>query len=276
MTGIIFASIATLFSEISDSLGKREVSDHKESVYTMGFLNLFWGTVFLLVIAFVRQSFIFNFASWPTFGLRALLEIAQVHVGILAIVKADRSAYSLIRMATIPLLLFADLFLGYTIGYQQIGGIAIIFIALAILFLNRGLAKEGLGLVVFTTINAVITISLFKYNITHFNSVEAEQVITHIVLMIYLFCGAYFIARENPLAFFGRPIFLTQSVTSGSGSVLASFAYVFAPASVITAATRSFAVFWALLAGNIYFHEKHLILKIASLMLVVLGIILLI
>ena len=67
MIGIILMLFGTLFSEVSDSIGKEEVKEKKESVYTMGFLNLFWGALGLITIGLLRNDFVFSMASLPTF-----------------------------------------------------------------------------------------------------------------------------------------------------------------------------------------------------------------
>lgn len=276
MLGIIFTAVAGFFKEISDSLGKYEVSDHKQNIYTMGFLSIFWGVVFFIAVAIFRHNFIFSFASLPTFGARIVLEILQLYAMMRGVVSTERGTYSLIRTGTIPLLLVADLTLGYTIGSGQIAGIFIVFISLVMLFLNRGISRQGLGWVIFSTVNAAITLSLFKYNITHFNSVEAEESIINIILMVYLLVSAKLSGAENPILALKKAVFFTQAASSGLGNLLGSFAYAFASASVINTSQRSFAVLWALFSGNLYFHEKELGKKIISLILIVLGLTLLI
>lgn len=276
MLGILFTAVAGFFKEISDSLGKHEVSDRKQSIYTMGFLSIFWGVIFFIAVAIFRRNFIFSFASLPTFGVRVVLEILQLYAMMRGVVSAERGAYSLIRTGTIPLLLMADLILGYSIGSYQIAGIFIIFISLLIFFLNHGISKQGLGWTIFSTVNAAVTISLFKYNITHFNSIEAEQTIILLILMAYLLISAKLSGMENPVLALKKPIFFLQASSSGLGDLLGSFAFTFASASIITTSQRSFAVLWALFSGNLYFHEKELGRKIFSLILIVFGLILLI
>ncbi|MBI2023713.1 hypothetical protein HYT01_04100 [Candidatus Giovannonibacteria bacterium] len=275
MLGILLPSISAFFIEIADSIGKYEVANRRESIYTMGFLNYLWGTLIFLAVAVFRGSFIFSIASLPTFGIRLFLEILQTHFGILAVVRAERSSYSLIRTATIPLLLLVDIALGYAIGYAQIAGVIVIFTALVLIFLNNGIKKEGLGFVLFSTLNAVLTISLLKYDITYFNSVEAEQAVMHSLLMLYLVIGAYFIAKENPFYFLKRREFLAQSFSSGSGSAINSFAFGFAPASVVMAFYRTFSVLWSFVFGRIYFKESQLFKKIMFSILIIVGVFLL-
>ena len=271
MIGFVLVIAAAFFLEIGDSIGKTEVSEKKESVYTFGFLMLLWGTLFLFALAFIRDSFVFSIASLPTLGIRAILEIAQAHVSVLAVTRADRSTFGFLRILTIPLLLFIDVALGYSIGGGQIIGIGIVVAALAILFINHAIRKECAWLVVFTAVNAAITISLYKYNITNFNSVEVEQGIIHIILLLYFFVMAMMIAKENPIQFLKKPLFFGQSIAAGVGTVLVSFAYLFGAASVITTAKRAATILWAILSGNIYFEEKHFIIKMVSLALIAIG-----
>ncbi len=275
MIGLLLVLGATFLEEIGGSIGKFEMQKKKESIYTFGFLMLLWGTVFFLISAFVRDSFIFSIESLPTLIVRALLEIIQAHLSILAVTRADRSTFGFLRIITIPLLLVTDLFLGYTIGVNELWGIGIIIAALIILFINHGIKKEGAWLVIFTSINAVATISLYKYNITNFNSVEVEQSIVHIVLLCYFFIMATFVARENPLRFLQKPTFFIQSVVMGVGTVLISFAYLFGAASIITAVKRAAGILWAMLSGNMYFKEKGFLVKFASLVLIVSGLVML-
>ncbi|MBI2063659.1 MAG: hypothetical protein HYT65_01545 [Candidatus Yanofskybacteria bacterium] len=148
--------------------------------------------------------------------------------------------------------------------------------ALLVLSLNHGIQREGLGLVAYSTVGAVATISLYKYNITNFNSVETEQFLMHLFLLVFFYFAAIRKHEQNPLKLLKEKIFFTQSFTEGLGSVLISFAYLFAPASIITSAKRSASVFWAILSGSIYFHEKNITVKIISFMLLVAGVILLV
>lgn len=275
MFGILLASISSLFGEASSSIGKRLVKDHKETIYTMGFLNLLCGAVFLLLIIIFRQKFVFSVASLPTFFIRAILEILQAHIMLKAICKAERSAFSFIRTLTIPLLLAVDIVLGYSIGIFQMIGLGIIVLTILYFYADGVLNKKGSLLTLFTAFNAVATVSLYKYNITHFNSFEAEQFLIQMILIIYFIAAGFLIAKQNPFKFLKKTLPLSQSISQGIGSVVGSFAYSFAPASIIMAAERSSGIIWAVLSGNVYFHEKHLGTKLGILALLVGGIILL-
>lgn len=276
MLGILLVSLGTFFEEISDSIGKKEVRDKKETVYTMAFLFLLWGFFWFGGILLYKQTFGFSLESVPTFSLRLVLEIIQMHTAVLAVVLADRSTFGFIRTGTLPLLLAVDLFLGYPVAMPQIAGIALIICSLLVLSLNHGIKKRGFGYVAYSTVGAVATISLYKYNITYYNSVEAEQFLMHLFLLSYFYVVALRVGRENPLRLLQQRVFFTQSFAAGIGSVVMSFAYLFASASVITSAKRSLSVFWSILSGNIYFHEKHAVVKLVSFVLLVAGVALLV
>lgn len=274
MIGLIFVILGTLFSEASDSIGKEEVKEKKESIYTMGFLNLFWGAIGLVAIGLFKNTFVFSLSSLPTFLPRVLLEVAQAHISVMAICQADRSTFGFIRVLTIPLLLTVDIFLGYKIEISQLIGLTLIALALVFFFLKKNFDKKGAWLTLFTTVNAVATISLYKYNISHFNSIEAEQSLVYLVLMAYFFLTAYFISKENPFRLLIKPVFFWQSTGQGIGGILESFAYAFAPASLILGAKRASSVAWAVLSGGTYFKETRMAAKISCLILIIIGIIL--
>lgn len=262
MFGIVLAAAGNLFQEISHSIGKKEMRDGAASPYTIGFLISLSGVIFFIVSGLVRDHFIFSLASLPTFLPRVALELVQAHVTVRAIAIADRGDFGFVRTLTIPLLLAVDIALGYAIGPLQMAGMALIVLSVPALVLAERGRIPGLLYLAIATVNAAATISLYKYDISHFNSVEAEQGLIGIALIVYFFTLAYFAAGENPLRFLTRRVFLAQSVAGGLADVAYSFAYLYGPASVILAALRSFAVLFAVLSGRVYFREQRFILKL--------------
>lgn len=277
MIGVILTFFASLFEEISSSIGKKEINKSEEDVYTMGFLGFLWPTLFYaIIIFFVRGQFIFSWDSWPTFSIRAILEIIEAHCALIALSKADRTTFTFVRILTIPLLLLVDLILGYALHLPQLLGITLIVISLGILLFKQGINKKGIGWVVFISLNAVATISLYKYNISHFNSVETEQFLMCGILFIYFCFLILWLDKKNPFKLLGRPLFLAQSLTGGAGGVLIGFAYNFTTASIATTAKRSSAIIWSMISGGLYFHEKKIIFKIIVLTFLIGGLILLV
>jgi drug/metabolite transporter (DMT)-like permease len=275
--GLIFVFAGNFFLELSSSIGKYEIEKKRESIYAMGFLSLIWGCIFFACLIVLRNEFQFNLASLPTFLLRTALEIFQVYISMKAVAVASRSTYSFIHIGTIPLLLFIDLMLIHVSmsGFQLIG-MAAVFLALLLLFAHRGVDKKGMLFVVLSTVNAAATITLYKYDISHFNSVEAEQFVLLVILLVYLTVSAWVWHRERPWTLLKKPLLFAQSTTYGIGTVLDSFAYTFAPASTITVMKRVGSVFWSIFSGKVIFKEKSLALKLFCFALMTAGIILLV
>lgn len=276
MFGLTLVFIASIFGEVGASVGKHEVALRKESIYSLGFLSLVWGTAFFFAYALITPSaFIFNPASLPTFLLRIVFEIGIAYCVVRAVTLADRSTFGFLRILTLPFLLLVDIGLGYTITLAQIIGISVIAVSLIVLFMNHGIKRKGAHYVVISALLAVFTISLYKYDITHYNSVIAEQGIISIIIMAFYYLMARFVSHENPLLLMRNPIIFTQSFASGVGDVFMSFAYLFAPSSVISTANRAFNIFASLISGDLYFKEKHILIKSAAFVLMVAGVILL-
>ena len=203
------------------------------------------------------------------------MEILQFHVTLLAIFRADRSTFGFVRVGTVPLLLLVDFVLAYAIKSTQVVGVGLIILSFLVIFAGRQIGRRGIALVIFTALNAVITLSLLKYDITHFNSLTAEQLLISLIVLLYFLLSSIFVKKINPFSYFRERVFLAQSITAGLGFVLESFAYVFAPASIILAAKRGSVVLWSTLSGNIYFGERKLFLKLFVAVLLISGIVLL-
>lgn len=275
MFGVIIVFLSSFFVEISDSLSKLELKQKQIGLYSLAVVNSLAITLIFIGINIFQGEFIFSLASLPTFGLRAVLEIILTFIALEAIAKADRSTHGFVRILTMPFLLVVDFLLGYRISGWQLAGIGIIILSLILLFSYQGIKKPGAWLSFGTAILAVATISLYKYDITYFNSVAAEQTIIHLVLLIFLLPMAFFKAKENPFSFFKQKVFCFQSLLNVVPSFLNSYAYAFAPASIILSAYRSSAVFWSVVSGRVYFHEKHFLIKMLCLILLIGGIMLL-
>ncbi|HAQ02713.1 hypothetical protein A2467_02615 [Candidatus Nomurabacteria bacterium RIFOXYC2_FULL_36_8] len=273
MIGVFLAAIGTFFDEFAISAGRSEVFNKKENIYTFGFLNFFWIFILLIIMAIVKNSFLFDIASIPLMIIFIILEILQVYISLHATIEADRSTCGFLMITTIPLLLIIDTFLGYKLEINSLIGIFILVIGLIILLLNHGINKKGIGYVIFMSINAAVTISIYKYCITHYNSVESQYIITLFFILIFLLVMSFWKYKENPIKYlFKRKLFF-ESFPRGISGVLISFAYLYAPASVITSVKRGFSVLWSIISGNKIFHEKHLVIKIISFVLIITGLV---
>lgn len=273
MSALLLVLVAAFFVELSTSIGKEELMSKKESLYAVAFLGGIWTTFMLVAIALLSSSpLVFSLQSLPTFGLRAVLEIALIFISIGAIHHADRSTFAFLRMLTIPLLLLVELSLGYHLTTLQITGIFLVMSVPLFLMNRNGMSAKGKTLSLLSAVLAVGTISLYKYDITHFNSVEAEQAVMHVILLTVIILTAWLRGHENVFRYLTHPLCLVQSFSAGVASVCMSFAYAFAPGSAVVAMKRSCELLGSLISGKMYFHEKHLGVKAVTFVVALLGI----
>jgi len=274
MIGLLLVAIGVMFEETGSSMGKYEVARKKESLYAMGFLSIFWGIIVLLGIGWYRyDELTFSFASLPTLIPRVFLEIILFFITLHAILQADRSTFTFLRIWTLPLLILADIMFGYSISNSQIIGIMFIIFAFIFLSAHHGFSKKGRLLSFISAVLAVATISLYKYDITYFNSVEIEQIIMGLSILFVLFLTAWIRDRENLFRYLSQPLFLLQSLCAGIGSVVINFAYLFNAASIITTIKRSFSMLVAIVAGKQYFNEKKIGVKLGAFLLISFGLV---
>jgi hypothetical protein len=276
MPGIFLIIIATLFEEVSTSSAKESITRHAESIASRAFLVGMWGFLFLGMSLLGGVEWKFNTASLPFFLSRVAVEIVLTNITIRAITIADRSTFGFFRTLTIPIILGIDVMLGTVLSISQIWGVLAIVGSLLILSYRHSLSSKGMGLALLSAIGSSITLSLYKFNITHFNSVPAEQMLSGMIILPYFLWHALAIDKENPFKLLRSKKILSESAASGVGGILASFAYLFAPASVIVAVQRSSAVCWSIVAGALHFHERHIVEKLSVVGLTILGIVLLI
>ena len=275
MFGVFLAACSSAFGELTDSIGKRWMQDGEESYYTFGFLTQISSALLIALAGFWLHNLVFSADSLFTFIPRALVGILEIHLGIIAITRVDRGAIGFIRLATIPLLLLIDFSLGYILAPFQIAGMFLIVAPIFVLFFLESSNRKGVVLALFVAVLAAIDISLYKYDITHFNSVESEQAVIALILALYFYAVAVFIRKENPLVYLRQPIYILQMSSSGLAYMIGSFAYLFGPASIITTALRGLSVLFAVVSGRMYFKEKRFFVRTSFFLLIVAGLYLL-
>jgi hypothetical protein len=263
MLAVLLLFSSTFALEASMSIGKRSVDKRRETVFEMCFLGFFWGLLLLLSTLAFGATFRVTLASLPTLTLRIILEAALTYTLAESTVRADRTTSAFLRLLTIPLLLVVDISLGYHFTSLQLAGVGLMFAALLLAFGKNASSQRGAWYAVLGAILAVGTVSLYKYDITHFNSVVGEQSVVLTVLLAWFF-GLSMRKGRNPLRLLLRPETGTQSLANGISIALEAFALSLAPAAVIITLKRSFAVIWAIVFGGTYFHEHSLGRKISS------------
>lgn len=276
MLALACIAVGTLLNEASSSIAKWGIGARKESLYTMGVFDTFWMAVVFVIWALYTNSLTLALDSLPYFFARAVCELAVFAWGLHATATAERGTMSLVTVLTIPLVLVVDLIIGYDVPTHAYWGIGLIILAFIVLFARHAFSKKGLGYALAWTLGVVATISLFKYNITYYNSVQGEQAWVSVMLLLYAVLMATFHDKQRPFRKLFRYPFAVQALARGVAIPLLNFSYSLGVASVIVAAKRAFSITWALLSGSHYFHERHISTKIIGGVLVLAGIIFLI
>jgi hypothetical protein len=277
MLGILLASVATLIGEVGNTIGKNEVQHQRETYLGMGFSNFIWGIIlWVLLLTLVPTGteignaigqYTFSFLPLPLslFIVRFMFEIAIITLVLKAVILATRATFSFLRVVTIPLLLLADVILGYSISTLEVVGIGIIIVTTLLLIGSHTIRREGMWHIIAASLLAVITVSVYKFNITYYNSVQGEQLTMTCLLTIYLGIAAVVTTKKNPLRHFKRPQVIIQSFSTGVNSIITSIAFIYAAASIIMTARRASAILWSILAGKLVFNEQKLSYKFAAL-----------
>lgn len=260
--------IWTFFGECNNIISKQKLTKHHH--FTMGVISTLFGVIlFGLMIGYKIQftdfSPILNPASIFLLTIRIFLEIFQSYVSLLAIKYSDRSAFSIIRVITLPLLLIVDIILGYNFSvYSYIGIILIVF---SFIFFQKWSYKQIVSAnkyALLSAINAVLTISLFKYSITYYwNSPEVDQIIILSSILIFFIIQNYRVNKISAIwLIFKEKIFILQAFMGSLSSLILTYSYVYLNASEATTLKRAWEMFWAILAGMVFFKEKQIAKKL--------------
>jgi hypothetical protein len=266
--------ISTLLEETSESLGKAAFKRKRQTVFDLAFLSLFFTEIFLVVSLFLGARFKVVPASVPHLLIRIALETALSYVVAKSVAHADRSTLGFIRLFAIPIILVSDLALGYRLSIVQVTGVLIMFGGLLFAFRHHA-NRRGLFVVILVPLLIAASTTLYKWDITHLNSVAGEQII------VYFFVLAFFYFQAARLS--GSPSRLLvhrrsglQSVSNGLGLAIDSFAFSLGPASVVMAVKRTLALMWSVAFGRHYFKETHLRTKLYAGVFVVAGLVMLV
>ena len=266
---------ATLLEEVQETLGKKAVRQRRETLYSMAFLGMFWTLIFLIISVFLGAKFVVKTQSLPFLAARCVLETIFSYIVALGVVRVDRSTLGFMRLLTIPLLLAIDLSLGYHLSNLQIAGICVMFAGLAAAFYRNPRGQRGWGIGIAIAVLGSITTTLYKWDITHFNSVTGDQIIVCAFNVLFFYIMSVK-TGPSPLKLLVHKRTGVQSLANGLGLAIEAFAFTFAPASVIIALKRSLALFWCIIFGKQFFHEKKTRHKLYAGAFTVAGLVLLV
>jgi hypothetical protein len=261
----IITFFAQMFGEFSASASKHAFKERLFSYTVYGFLSHIVAVLFFLVMIFVtNEDFVYNTKALPLFFIRLIAEVIQCEIVYRAFVKADRTTFGFARILTIPLLLVVDIMLGYSISNAQFLGIGIIAASLLAYFGVEHLKAKGSHLALISAVLSVLTISIYKFDVSNYNTPAVIQLLSSSALsLIY---GVRVLLSKKDRSLFaklkGHPMLGFVFASEAIASTMLSYAYTLAPASLILSLSRASAVVWSLLSGVFYFHEKKVLKKV--------------
>jgi hypothetical protein len=275
MTALFIILFSTLSQEVADSFGKKAAARRQASAYGLAFLGFFWVAVFMAGSLLVGAEFRLQAASLPTLVPRIVLECAIAYLSAVSVIRMERSAMGFLRLLTIPLLLATDLIMGYRITVWEMLGIGLLLAGMAWVFSRSRGSRKGGGYVVLLALVGVATASLYKYDITHFNSIAGEQLVVALSVMLFFSVVARLKGLPQPIRLVAKPLTGTQSLAGGLAFAVESFAYMYAAPSVIVSIKRGLALLWSIAFGHKWFNERGLAVKLRAASIAVAGLVLL-
>lgn len=277
MIWLILWIIWTLFWEIKSSISKKKSKKHHFlKVWTIS--SFFWMLVFLIILIykyyFTDLTLYINPESIPLLFIRLVFEILQSYFTVLAIKKCDRSTFSIMRILTIPLLIIADIILWYQFtNYSLIWILIILLSFFAFNLKSKTINFKWIQYVLFTAINAVFTISIFKYSISHYwNSVEIDQFFINLWVLIFFFTYNYKINKDFAIGLILKEKqFILQWLVIWISSLLISYSYLYLNASEAVTVKRWGEMLWAIFAWTIFFQEDGIVKKLIFATFIMIG-----
>jgi hypothetical protein len=253
---ILCILVSAFLDEVFNSLGKREVRRHRESIYELGFIAAAGSVVACLLLG-VFTGFQFQAASLPTMAVRVVLDIIQLVVALRALAITDRSTFAFYALLTVPLLVVADFALGFGITALQAVGVLGITVLLFATLHEKTFRTKGAPLLIAMAVLNAATVSLFKFNVAHFNNVAAEQSLVTGVTLVFFWVMCRRSGYAQPWRIVLGPREGAQSAVKGASQVLKSLAFSLAPGSVVTVIGQSFGIIFSLVFGKAVFRERH-------------------
>jgi hypothetical protein len=279
MLAALLVIVGNFFEELSASASKHAFTGRLFTYVVYGFLIEAISVLFFGGTALIGgYTLAYNTHALPIFALRVVNEFLQCEVVFRALEFADRSTFGFIRVLTIPLLLLVDIMMGYHITNLQFLGIGIILVVLLSYFANGKLHGKGMGLALASALLSVVDLSLYKYDISHYNVAAVSQFYLALALFSIYAVRVFFSKEDRRLLveMTAHPLLGLVFVSQGLSSVLVSLAYQYAPASLILAFSRAVSVLWSLVSGVFYFHEDSVLRKTFAFALIVVGLFVLI
>ncbi len=262
---IILSWLWTFLSENASSRMKKiwEKLTFYQKWFILTLCKIFF-TIFLLLTVWT-WTLTLNNLSFLLIVLYSLLWILFTYFAMNAINKADRSTNSLFSVLVLPLLLISDILLWYNINIYHIIWVLFIVLILVLSTWKWPISTKWIKYIIWAQIVASIWITVYKYLITHFVSVETILLIDSLIMMsIFVSITIYklWILWIRESLYFKNIKFW---IFSGLWQTIWLFAYMFWPASIVTAIKRILQMSWWVVFWRFVFNEVNFWKKIANL-----------
>lgn len=169
-------------------------------------------------------------------------------------------------------LLTVDLILWYNISSWEIAWILLITFTLIIVSSNRTISLNGVGYVLLSVIFSVVNISIVKYWIENYNSLESQMLIIQVLVSIIMFFVVLFQKGLNWIAVCFNPKYFVVGVFNSLNVLFNNIALLFGPASVVTALRKVWEVIWWVVFWKVIFDEKKFLRKIWTALILIIWV----
>ena len=244
------------------------------SVYQKAIFVTFFQIIISLSFWFFFNSLYFKITILSVIFalLLVLLAVSFYYFAMKTIEVADRSTASIFSVLVLPMLLISDIVLWYWINIYQIVWVLFITLVLLISSYSGTLNLKWFKYIIITTIVAFTSTVIFKYQISHYTSVYAQLLIQSffscLIVMWIVYKQFWFIGIKSLI----KKDYALIGFLRWLNTMLTSLAYMFGPASIISAFKRVWAMFWWVVFGKIIFHETNVWKKIANVAVLSFGI----
>ena len=180
---------------------------------------------------------------------------------------ADRSLVAIFSVIILPALMIADYFMWYALDIFQIVWIFWIVFVLIYSSYSNTLNLKWLRYVLLSQLFWFISIVSFKILIMNYSFVYAQMALNALIVsLIYLFMLTKILWKQSIFEILKKD-YLLVGAFYGVWSLLAWLAYLFWPATIVTAFKRVWAMFWWVVFGKLVFHEINFWKKLANVMI---------
>ncbi len=201
-----------------------------------------------------------------------LLTVWFYYFAMKTIEIADRSTASIFSVLVLPMLLISDIILWYGINIYQIVWVLFITLVLLISSYSGTLNMKWFKYIIATTLIAFVSTAIFKYQISYYASVYSQLFIQS---FFSIFISAFIVYKQMWFAGIKavfRKDYLIIGFVRWLNTMLTSLAYMFGPASIISAFKRVWAMFWGVIFWKLIFHETNIWKKFANVAVLSFGI----